>query len=112
MQNVVLSISKVSEHDNQPELDHELLPQYVIDTREHDDNVRFLRNNILQYENAIGNMSSAEVRGRKDTRHPPSPSMVNPTDHLLGDNHNILGILSQLEGMMVTYSCLLKTISY
>ena len=30
--NVVLSIFKVSEHDNQPELEHELLPQYVINT--------------------------------------------------------------------------------
>ena len=35
MQNVVLSILKVSEHDNQPELEHELLPQYVIDTGQH-----------------------------------------------------------------------------
>ena len=50
MQNVVLSILKVSEHDNQPELEHELLPQYVIDTGEHDGNVCFFRNNILQYE--------------------------------------------------------------
>ena len=46
MQNVVLSIFKVSEHDNQPELEHEILPQYVIDTRE---------------------QSSAEDRGRIDT---------------------------------------------
>ena len=60
MQNVVLSILKVSEHNNQPELEHELLPQYVIDTGEHDDNVCFFRNNILQYETAICNMSSAE----------------------------------------------------
>ena len=29
---IVLSIFKVSEHDNQPELEHELLPQYIIDT--------------------------------------------------------------------------------
>ena len=60
MQNVVLSIFKVSEHDNQPELEHELLPQYVIDTREHDGNVCFFRNDILQYETATQNMSSAE----------------------------------------------------
>ena len=39
MQNVVLPIFKVSEHDNQPELEHEFLPQYVIDTLEHDGNV-------------------------------------------------------------------------
>ena len=61
MQNMVLSIFEVSEHDNQPELEHELLPQYVIDTREHDDgNVCFFRNDILQYETATRNMSSAE----------------------------------------------------
>ena len=60
MQNVVLSILKVSEHNNQPELEHELLPQYVIDTGEHDGNVCFFRNDILQYEAAIHNMSSAE----------------------------------------------------
>ena len=60
MQNVVLLILKVSEHDNQPELEHELLPQYVIDTGEHDGNVCFFRNNILQYETAIRNMNSAE----------------------------------------------------
>ena len=60
MKNVVLSIFKVSEHDNKQELEHELLPQYVIDTREHDGNVCFFRNDILQYETAIRNMSSAE----------------------------------------------------
>ena len=60
MQTVVLSIFEVSEHDNQPELEHELLPQYVIDTREHDGNVCFFRNDILQYETATQNMSSAE----------------------------------------------------
>ena len=60
MQNVVLSILKMSEHNNQPELEHELLPQYVIDTREHDGNVCFFRNDILQYETAIHNMSSAK----------------------------------------------------
>ena len=68
MQKVVLSIFKVSEHNNQPELKHELLPQYVINTGEHDGNVCFFRNGILQYENAIRNMSSAEDRGRIDTR--------------------------------------------
>ena len=60
IQNVVLSIFKVSGHDNQPELEHELLPQYVIDTGEHDGNVSFFRNIILQYETATRNMSSAE----------------------------------------------------
>ena len=60
MQNVVLWNIKVSEHDNQPELEHELLPQYVIDTGDHDGNVCSFRNDILQYENAICNMSSAE----------------------------------------------------
>ena len=60
MQTVVLSIFEVSEHDNQPELEHELLPQKVIDTGEHDGNVCFFRNNILQYETATRNMSSAE----------------------------------------------------
>ena len=60
MQNMVFLIFKVSEHDNQPELEHELLPQYVIDTGEHDGNVCFFRNDILQYETAICNMSSAE----------------------------------------------------
>ena len=82
MQNMVLSIFKVSEHDNQPELEHELLPQYVIDTGEHDGNVCFFRNGILQYETATRNMSSAEDqlspedRGRIDTSAsvpPPSP---------------------------------------
>ena len=61
MQNMVLLILKVSEHDNQPELEHELLPQYVTNTGEHDGNVCFFRNDILQYENAIHNMSSAGV---------------------------------------------------
>ena len=60
IQNMVLSILSVSEHDNQPELEHELLPQYVINTGEHDGNVCFFRNNILQYETATRNMSSAE----------------------------------------------------
>ena len=54
--NVVLSIFKVPEHDNQPELEHELLPQYVIDTGEHDGNVCFFRNDILQYETATRNL--------------------------------------------------------
>ena len=48
MQTVVLSIFEVSEHDNQPELQHELLPQYVIDTGEHDGTVCFFRNDILK----------------------------------------------------------------
>ena len=60
MQNMVLSIFKVSEHDNQPQLEHELLPQYVIYTGEHDGNVCFFRNDIVQYETATRNMSSAE----------------------------------------------------
>ena len=59
-QTVVLSIFEVSEHDNQPELEHELLPQYVIDTGEHDGTVCFFRNDILHYETATRNMSSAE----------------------------------------------------
>ena len=69
MQSVVLSIFKVSEHDNQPELEHELLPQYVIDTGEHDANICLFRNDILQYsyETTTHNMSSAEDRGRIDT---------------------------------------------
>ena len=66
MQDMVLSIFKVSEHDNQPELEHELLPQYVINTGEHDGNVCFFRNDILQYETAI-RQSSAEERGRIGT---------------------------------------------
>ena len=56
MQTVVLLIFEVSEHDNQPELEHELLPQYVIDTGEHDGTVCFFRNDILQYETATRNM--------------------------------------------------------
>ena len=56
----VVNLLKVSEHDNQPELEHELLPQYVISTREHNGNVCFFRNGILQYETATRNMSSAE----------------------------------------------------
>ena len=68
MQTMVLSIFEVSEHDNQPELEHELLPQYVLDTGEHDGTVCFFRNDILQYETATRNMSSAEDTGRIDTR--------------------------------------------
>ena len=60
MENMVLSILKVSEHDNQPELEHEHLHHYVIHTGAHDGNVCFFRNNILQYETATRNMSSAE----------------------------------------------------
>ena len=80
-QTVVLSIFEVSEHDNQPELEHELLPQYVIDTGEHDGTVCFFRNDILQYETATRNMSSAETgssaedRGRIDTSRPKSSCM-------------------------------------
>ena len=59
----------MSEHDNQPELEHELLPQYVIDTREHGGNVCFFRNNILQYETATRNMSSAEDGGPVKHQH-------------------------------------------
>ena len=53
------------------------------------------------------------------TRYMPFPlgihllqGLVNPLDLLLGHNHNILGLLNQLEGMMVLYSCLIKSISY
>ena len=60
MEHVVLWIFQVSEHDNQPEIEHELLPQYVINTGEHDGNVGFFRNDILHYETAIRNMSSPE----------------------------------------------------
>ena len=60
MKHVVLWIFQVSEHDNQPEIEHELLPQYVNDTGEHDGNVGFFRNDILHYETAIRNMSSPE----------------------------------------------------
>ena len=58
MQNMVLSIFEVSEHDNQPELEHELLPQYVINTGEHDGIVCFFRNDILEYETATRNIST------------------------------------------------------
>ena len=60
MKHVVLWIFQVSEHDNQPEIEHGLLPQYVIDTGEHDGNVGFFRNDILHYKTAIRNMSSPE----------------------------------------------------
>ena len=56
MQNMVLSIFEVSEHDNQPELEHELLPQYVINTGDHVGYVCFFRNDILHYETATRNM--------------------------------------------------------
>ena len=74
MQNMVLSIFKVSEHNNKPELEHELLSQYVIYTGEHDGNVCFFRNDILQYETATQNMFSAEdcridTRARNSTCH-------------------------------------------
>ena len=60
IQNVELLIFKVSEHNNQPELEHKLLSQYVINTGEHNGKVCFFRNDILQYETATHNMSSAE----------------------------------------------------
>ena len=53
------------------------------------------------------------------TRYIPFPlgihllqGLVNPPDPFLGHNLNILGLPSQLEGMMVQSSCLLKSISY
>ena len=53
------------------------------------------------------------------TRYIPFPlgihlllGQVNPPDLLLGHNLIILGLPSQLEGMMVLYSCLLTSISY
>ena len=42
----------------------------------------------------------------------PDDPTLNPPDLLLGYNLNILGLPSQLEGMMVLYSCLLISISY
>ena len=38
--------------------------------------------------------------------------LVNPLDLPLGHNHKILGLLIPLEGMMVLYSCLLKSTSF
>ena len=93
MQNVVLSIFEVSEHDNQPELEHELLPQYVIDTREHDGNVCFFRNDILQYRTATQNMSSAEDRGRIDT---------SPCNRILSKS-KILLVLYSCEELSIIY---------
>ena len=46
------------------------------------------------------------------SRIPLLQGLVNPPDLLLGHNHNILGLLRQLEGIMVPYSCLLKSTSY
>ena len=46
------------------------------------------------------------------SRHPLLQGLVCPPELLLGHNLNILGLLRQLEGMMVLYSCLLKSISY
>ena len=46
------------------------------------------------------------------SRHPPSPRPGQPSGPFLGHNLNILGLPNQLEGMMVLYSCLLKSISY
>ena len=46
------------------------------------------------------------------SRHPPSQRPGQPTRPPLGHNHKILGLLMLLEGMMVLYSCLLKSIGY
>ena len=46
------------------------------------------------------------------SRHPPSPKPGQPSRPFLGHNHNILGLLSPLEGMIALYSCLLKSTSY
>ena len=46
------------------------------------------------------------------SRHPPFPRPGQPSSPSLGHNLNILGLPNQLEGMMVLYSCLLKSISY
>ena len=46
------------------------------------------------------------------SRHPPSPRPGHPPDLLLGHNLKILGLPSQLEGMMALSSCLPKSISY
>ena len=45
------------------------------------------------------------------SRHPPSPRPANASRPSF-NNLKILGLPSQLEGMMVLYSCLLKSISY
>ena len=46
------------------------------------------------------------------SRHPPSPRPGNPSRPSLGHNLKILGLPSQLEGMMALSSCLLKSIIY
>ena len=46
------------------------------------------------------------------SRHPPSQRPGQPSRSPLGHNHNILGLPNPLEGMMVLYSCLLKSTSY
>ena len=46
------------------------------------------------------------------SRHPPSQRPGYPPDLILGHNNNILGLPNPLEGMMVLYSCLLKSTSY
>ena len=46
------------------------------------------------------------------SRNPPSPRPGQPSRPPFRQNHNILGLLSQLEGIMVPYSCLLKSTSY
>ena len=74
MKHVVLWIFQVSEHDNQPEIEHELLPQYVIDTGEHDGNVVssemifFTTKQQSEICPHLRTGSSAEDRGRIDTR--------------------------------------------
>ena len=46
------------------------------------------------------------------SRHPPSPRPGNPSRPSFRPCVNILGLLSQLEGMVALSSCLLKSISY
>ena len=46
------------------------------------------------------------------SRHPPSPGPGNPSRPSARPQSQILGLLSQLEGMMALSSCLLKSISY
>ena len=73
MQTVVLSIFEVSEHDNQPELEHELLPQYVIDPENtmelsvSSETTFFNKKLQLEICPQLRTGSSAEDRGRIDT---------------------------------------------
>ena len=77
MQTVVLSIFEVSEHDNQPELEHELLPQYVMipeNTMElsvSSETTFFNMKLQLEICPQLRTQSSAEDRGRIDTRTGP-----------------------------------------